>query len=763
MKKTKILCILMALILLPLLGVAEAAKEKPRELFGTALMDAQEDIRSMAVVDDTAYMLSFKSLYRYRAGDEMPKMIASFSGIYLPEYSEDLRPSILLSVDGQLMGLGRDGQLFPMLIEGDTLKYGEVTQLDWSIYRSDEEEGFYDAPEYYTLMDGKLYAKLGNYGGELKNDLHCFDLKTGDVKAFASRFLNGLVPYKDGKLIGIYYDQNAGEMVGDEYVQMTPQVQVFDPQADRSEPIPLILPGAKPYEKSQSNLYYDEATDRIYAMNSDGLWRLSDKEEPVLVSRMPTAGGWSNRGRGPALSPWKDGLLFAAYGSNAYLHGTDENDLPPVTTLSADFNFMDERSMTRALMRNPDLTIKRYEDKPWLDPETMLTMFLSGEMSLDILSMDSSSHDLQRLMQKGYLLDLSQNEALKAIGEDSFDAMRPLMYHEDKLFLLPFGVFTSLPYAYSKGFQEIGREIPGTLQELLDLVKWWAEEGHIAHEGYRLFDYGGVKQTLIYLINQVYVDSVLGEGKPLQYDMEVFGGFMRQLEEIDLRDIEPSPDEIEMMGNGGGNGDGTEFLITAAGGYYLDEASVGIAMVPMPLSVDKNAHAWHKANVLVFGIPATARHPEEAMRFLSAYMENLPDRDKWFLSRSLAGPIPNPRYEESLTELEDLVALYHAQIAKEEDGPKKREIEESAAMYEKDLERFKEKGKYSLTAETLARHKDFMKTVYVNDSLTMVLSKALIDKEGNNMLNMYGEGAISLEQFIQQANDKIRLMTLEQK
>ena len=635
-----------------------------------------------------------------------------------------------------------------------------MKQLDWSIFKSPEEEAFYDSPEYYLVMDGKLFCRQGNYGSDLKNDLHSFDLKTGEMKHYAPLFLNGLVPYKDGRMLGIYYDQNAGEMVDGRYVQMTPEVRVFDPETDTTQALRLILPGKENYELSQVCLWYDNEADRIYGMNSDGLWRLSEKEDPVLVSRMPTAGTWSRRGMGPAIFPWRDGLLIAAYSSNAYLHGTDENALPQVVALRMDGRPMDDRAIVRTLLSLPELTIDRWEGD-WLEQETIATMFLSGNVPLDMLAMGSGSYDLQRMMEKGYLLDLSDDPALSAIGEDSFEALRPLMYREGRLYLLPMSVSTYQSYANKRSFEAVGRQIPATVQDLLDLVKWWAEEGHVIHEGYKLFDYGPVKTTLVYLVNQIYVDSVLGQGKPLQYDIEVFGGFMRQLEAMDLRDIEPDPDDMEAMGNGGGNGDAARFLISPQGGYYLEEDTPDSIITPMRLRISPDTPAWRKADLRVIGIPATTSHPEEARRFLAAYMKHLNERDRLLLSLSEEGPIPNPRYEERLREYEEHLALYRRQEAKEE-GAKKRQLQEGIATWEKEMADFRENGRYSLSADTLRAHKAFMQTVYVDNSLTMVLNEALADKDGTPLLHMYTQGAISLEQLISQANDKIRLMTLEQ-
>ena len=62
------LCLLLALCLLPRAGAAETAKETPRDLFGTALIDEYQEIRSMAVTEDAAYLLTQTGLYRYRAG-----------------------------------------------------------------------------------------------------------------------------------------------------------------------------------------------------------------------------------------------------------------------------------------------------------------------------------------------------------------------------------------------------------------------------------------------------------------------------------------------------------------------------------------------------------------------------------------------------------------------------------------------------------------------------------------------------------------------
>ncbi|NLD51274.1 MAG: hypothetical protein GX650_00130 [Clostridiales bacterium] len=167
--------------------------------------------------------------------------------------------------------------------------------------------------------------------------------------------------------------------------------------------------------------------------------------------------------------------------------------------------------------------------------------------------------------------------------------------------------------------------------------------------------------------------------------------------------------------------------------------------------------AWQDGGATLLAIPATAAHPQEALRFLSTYVSSMDAMTRAALSASWTEPIPNPQFERQKRDLEQRLALLPASIEKAE-GAEKRALEQDLAYFKNEMAHI-ESNRYIVSTQALDSYRQIMAGVYLDDTTTQVQRSALT-KDGYLFLSML-EGTITLDQFIQQANDKIRLMTLE--
>ena len=197
-------------------------------------------------------------------------------------------------------------------------------------------------------------------------------------------------------------------------------------------------------------------------------------------------------------------------------------------------------------------------------------------------------------------------------------------------------------------------------------------------------------------------------------------------------------------------------------GYYAGRYTSEVnELTLMPLSLDGTLPPYRESSLFAVGIPATTEHPEEARAFLAAFYRNLHEFDRAQMSRTAQGPIINPDYDRTREGQEESLAMYRSRAAEAEEGPEKRELERIVKGIEENMAEFEQFGRYLLTAKQLQQHQEFVQLMYINEHMKDLSRMALIEKDGYNLLDMYGQGAISLEQFIQRANERIRLMTLE--
>ena len=754
----RILCLLLALCLMPLTMAAGAADEPPREYFGSLLSSKSEQLQGYALLKGDIYALSSNALYLIRGGQGKPEKISDIPSPYdAVKQNKDAITSIF-AIDGRLMGFNNwSGIWYELQVKDGKLQYAKQLALNWEEFTINEGDYSYvQGPDYVLPYEGRLYLKLTNHGGERAQDLYSYDLSTGEVLKHSPRHLSSLTPYKDGKLLGLHFDQNARDEKTNR--PQLPVVQVFDPKADSVQALNLTLPPDSENEILNRNLmlYYDVAQDQIYGVEGGGMWRLKEGEAPVKVARLPMPGQWIHTAGANMVQPLEGRELLIGLGANLFRRSSDESRMQPARQLKAHLSDFDQRVVTQVLLEHDDIELVPSQ-LGWLNGEKIGQLFLTGEMDLDLLSLRSDDVDVTRLMLKEYLLPLDANAQLKKLGENSYDAFKRLMYAKDQLLLLPADLQTNGVTAFPQRFQEIGKEVPKSVDELIDFADWLAREGAQAHPGYVIFDMQLIKEGLRMLAYDRYVDSQAAQGIPLKFTMEDFGQLMQRIDRIPSEEMDAAmqqgmSDENYYLDN--------KIMLYASVGYDVtagtDSGPDGTQWIDLPLMTGMPEYRRGSASLLA--IPATSKEPELARRFLASYYNHLQDMQKALLFQDWTKPIENPNYERELEQTRSALENMQATYEKEPEGARKRELAESIERVKKQLERAGER-RYLVSEAGLASHRAVMQTVYLDGSMELTQRQALT-KDGY-LFGTYDQGAISLEQFIQQANERIRLMTLE--
>lgn len=426
------------------------------------------------------------------------------------------------------------------------------------------------------------------------------------------------------------------------------------------------------------------------------------------------------------------------------------------TTLRIFEGSLHQETALQAAEQLPDIAI-RFVPESAMDRQTLYTQLMTGELGADILALHSDAYDIQQMVSKGYLRDLTDSSHLLAFARDSLQAFQPLIWHEDRLYLIPTALESYYLAANLDGFQAIGQAVPTSLPQLLELAAWWSAEGYQQHSAYSLFDTLGVKGQLKAIIHSSYVDGMLGNGLPLRFDMDGYGAMMRQVDQLDVSGYDDSPDPHKPRGI-----EGQSPLLTRGWGYKTEHLA---AMAQdrhtqlLSLSVDGALPGQQLARGSMLAIPASCPQGEAALRFLNAYVAKLPPAWRAGISRTWLEPIPNPRYEQerlALAAALDKQRLVHQQA---EEGPAKREQAESLRRMEAELDLFDQQHRDLLSREALEGHQALMEEAYLLDSLSIVQHRALAEDDAG--FHTYAQGAITLEQYMAIANDRIRLMLLE--
>lgn len=765
-----IMALIMAVCLLPMTGLASEGKPAGN-LFGSTLMDNMQNIDSVALAGDTLYIRTTKGLYAYKPGDERASLLMDMPDVYGYDRfitgKEGEQPLLLTTIigDGEaLYGLDpRQQKLYPLAVSGGEVRPGEAVKLDMSAFISGEEPNLYmQDPLWMLIADGRLYMKKDNWEGE-PADLYSFDMATGEMRLHQVSHLQSMASYRDGNMIALRLDpQNAYDYEKDE--MRKPEFVLFNPADDSVEALGVAA-SVNMDSGQMSAIYYDSAEDSLYLYTDTDLYRYDDGlKTERLVGYLPMYGNfWVPHTGG--LLPLPDGRLAVAFGQNIFLRSRTEAGLEGTTVLALGGGLDDVSLLNRVAMEMDDVVLRRVEgaEYGYVSADTLASMFLTGNVTVDIMPMNAYSFDFDKLIGKGYLADLSGNEKISAYVNSLAPNLVGAVRRDGKIYAVPAQLIVFPVGAYVKHFNKLGLDIPKTFEELIGLVERWAGGLGAEHPDYMLFAEPDARAALRRLAFDCYVNSRFGAGEDLVFDTPEFRELMARIEAIDYGDMvqEFNYDTPEGMAAAEAYYDRTTLLETGMGyelQYMTSVNNIGDHQsVPLVLPLKEGMQGYHQADFTLLTVMSTSPHQEQAAQFIGHYIDKLDVMIKAGLNLSHTEAIPNPNYERDLALWEDNLAMLEKRYEAAE-GAEKTNAAEDLAYTKKAFEEVREVMKFIAKEDDLAVTHDMISKLYVMTGLMNVQREALYS---DALYSMFEEGQLTLDQFIKQADDKLRLVRLE--
>lgn len=762
----RVWALLLMLAILPLPSALAAQTARPvTNLFGGTLMEAMEAIQSVAAAGDTLYIRTSGALYTYQPGDakaikrlDMPD--ASRAAELPREVEQDGQPNIrfVLGDGKQLYGIDFMQQtLYTLALEGDKLITASPVKLDLTAFIQGEERfRFVSDPQWAFIWKNTLYMKKQNYEGEAA-DLYSFSLVDGKAALHQVNNLQSMTPYKDGQFIALQLDRNNmyDPQTGQ---QKKPEIVLFNPHEDQVTPLGISAPNIENSDGVPA-MYYDAAEDSLYLYTDTDLYRYDkDFKQPRLIGHLPMFGGYYIPSIG-ALLPLADGRLAVAFGHNIFLRQRTEEGLQGITVLTVGSGLDEINLFTRTLMETDDISLRRVQNKAgYLSAEELAAMLLTGKADVDIMPMNAYTYDLDKLIQKGYLADLSESPKMKGYVDKLAPNLMRALQKDGRVYALPVQLMLFPPIAYVKPLQTLGLQPPQTIEELVDLTEKWAAGFGSQHPEYRLFSgESNVKGLLRRLAMESYINSAFGAGQELTFNTPQFRQMMQRIDQLDYGTIN---EEAEQTGQEGIN---RTHLIETSMGYeprFMNEVNNSgdrqhTALV-MPLVAGMPAH--HQADITLLTVMANSPNKQAAIRFMEHLIDQIDIMDKLALDLSQNQDVSNPDYEKGIAQWKKNLEEAESRYQKVQ-GAEKNEEQKNLDYMRKEYEQAKESMRYIVTAKSLSNIHDTVSKLYVMTGLMNAQRNALGGDP--SLQHQYIEGAITLDEFIKQADDKLRLVRLE--
>jgi hypothetical protein len=768
------LLLLLVLCLLPMVSLPALAESKTiTNLFGGTLMDTYDSIFSAARAGDTLYFITQKALYSFGPGDQAAVKRADFSkrmwnyGVEDPSVRREPQISILLS-DGQtLYALDNEAQtLYIIEIQGEQVQFKNPLKLPMDEFVDGEPPYVYvESPEWARILDGRLYLKKQNYEDH-PADLFSYDLTTGEKKEHQVNHLVAVDAYKDGKFIAAVYDINNSYDPETGTIRK-PELAVFDPADDSLMALDAFLPIGGDFTDSVGSIYYDPAEDCLYTYTDTDLYRLEEGfKTKRLIGYLPMFGAYGNIKNG-GLLPLPDGRLAVTFGVSAFIRERTERGLEGVTVLSFAGGMDNPEMLIRVLMDMDNVVLRRVEGLQYnyLSPEQLASMFLTKSFEVDILPINAYAFDLDKLIEKGYLADLSGSQLISNYVGRIQPNLSKAVLKDGKVYAVPVGLLVFPMSAYIKPFEELNLEMPATIKELLVLTRKWAEGFGEENPEYTLIsnEYD-IRKALTRLVMDSYINTAFGAGEDLVFDTPLFRELMGEIETIPYGDMSQEIDWNTPEGQAAGEEFFQKKGLIETGMGYEPCYSVGMnnsgehQFKPLILPLDHGMSAFHQADLTMLSVLSNSKNQAAAIELIERYLSKLDLLDLAAMDTSVTEAIPNKDYEKILADLARQIT-HMEQIIDKAEGAAKSNLEENLKYSKEYYEQFKQTGQYLATAEDLVQMHEVVSKLYVMNGLMNAQRQALWSEP--DLSEQYIDGAITLDQFIKQADDKLRLVRME--
>lgn len=755
----RLLALLVACCLLPAFP-ALAQEQAPRgNLFGSCLLDNGETIHAMAAVGETLYIRTSFGLYSAGPGEDkallrVPLEEPQYDSYLFPDQDPDQPWAALIFADGErLLGLDvRQQTVYTLDILGEELVYSHPLKLDLSDFLQGDAKSFsFHLPSFLTVAAGQLYMRLPHFG-EKQQDLFSFNLKTGEKKAYSPLHFQAMAPYKEGSLMAIQVN------LAEAYDPKTKsgreaRLVVFDPAQDSAEALEVSLPFGN-QQREYADIHYDAAEDSLYLFTDTEVYRLDgEMQSPRLIGYLPALGRPSRVLGG--LQPVSKGLALA-FSNNVYRRPRDEagaRDVAALSILQAG-SLGDPNMLPRIMMVLDDVSLRLPQGfgiAPYTQQQ-LAEAVLTGSLEVDILVMDGGFFDLDKLMDKGYLLDLSGSDTIRQHVADIAPNLRAAFTRGERIHAVPAGLSLMPMAVHPAAMEALGLSVPASITGLIDLAEQWlggparqqTDYIFLAHED-------NLKTALQGLVISSHVDNMLGTGQELTFDTPLFRGLMARLEGLDTRGrdsgesweklplIEPAVQAEPRFPPGHGPGGDRDFR-------YL--------VLPM----EEGQPAAVQANVSLVAVLATSQHQEAAQRFVEAFIQAQHPVDQAVYKPQATAAIENLDYQAGIKRHQEEIDQLAAQVQQAEGFDRSR-LEHRLDRAKQMLHEYEASARYLITEEELAIFHQLLSQSYIRTGLADTLHKAIWDEQ--ELPSQYMEGAISLDQLIVQLDEKLRLIRME--
>ena len=518
---------------------------------------------------------------------------------------------------------------------------------------------------------------------------------------------------------------------------------------------------------SYQQLVYSEALDAVLYCDSTQIMGTTNFQKATLYAYLPM--------EGYHVAIVGDTIVSADYSSGIFARTLTENYQPShVIHLSGTSVWGGIRYYA---MDFPEVAVVGDSDIDSASAEEVARAFASGDDAPDIVSAYVNSYTsrdaagglaIERLNQKGYCKDLSVYPAVKAYVESLNPVFRDFVTDANgKIFALPISVGGAYAFTINpKVFEEMGLtmdDIPTNFIDLCAFVTRWNDEFVEDYPNFAPLDSTEkYKDRMFRLALREWKGYCQATNQNLHFDDPIFREMVAAIDAMRCDRIEESNKKTSDE-----ESDYKQPLIFTGtwmlNSYYDGDVTFGKDKTPkliqMTLTKDTAFYLGQGIEIELMFINPRTTDSDEIGTMLEYVIKNIRDEQKVELVADCTTPIENPWYEEQRKQNEADLVMYqkaYDEASAEEKNAYKEQLDE----FKRYMEQSAESDRYTVSPAYIQRYQDvILPALYIG-------KPTVLDSTDNTsglktLVQRYIDGQITLDQFIREADGKLRMIQLE--
>ena len=600
-----------------------------------------------------------------------------------------------------------------------------------------DEGGFvyFSLPSQMIQSGDKLYSMEYMVNGM---QLICFDPAAGSVELQAiDDDVRGLLPYQEDKLLAVFSDFT-------DTVRFP--VNVLDPATGDMEELFVLDLGANVYPDF---FVYDVYNGVFYYGANGELLRVTglDVNAAVAVAASPLS--YANCS---AFTP--DGDLLLADYAEIWRVNTDPEKRPEAQlVVQANSDSSLEAARVPFQQAHPEVEVVLSQSAGDV-AQAMLTQTATP----DIYTLYVDSAEYSAVFGRGYMAELTDSEILADFAAAVYPAIQEMIQKDGEVYGLPLEAYGFGDLSYSpEAFERLGlteEDVPSSWMEFFDLLgrlpDYLENDPDVA-----VFEKYLAETDLRYMLFSSLMDSyMLYISQPeneFSFDTPLFRELMAAFEAVDFEALGVSE---EGSGDYVYNAESTMFYTY---GSSFSPYVTGNGPKMLYLGLDEGMQPLVSTDVTVAFVNPFSQNRDLAIEYLEYASEQVDAIMRITMMPGENEPVLNPYFEETLESYDEQIASLETQLLSAEEVDKQA-LEATLEEMQGYRDDFEKNNQYNASEESIAAYREVAGYMVVSTYLGM-------DSETSNeyyeQRNQYINGAITLDEFIRNIDQKLQMIVLE--